>query len=123
MVIDDNSQEDVDLENSIFKEIQNDIETVKRHITIITTLLREQPAGIIRISQVTKMPEHKIRYSLRILEREGLIEPSREGAILTPKFVDNKQKIAEQAKKLAKEMEEIYENLRVSLGEASSQKK
>ncbi len=80
MVIDDNSQEDVDLENSIFKEIQNDIETVKRHITIITTLLREQPAGIIRISQVTKMPEHKIRYSLRILEREGgLIEPSREG--------------------------------------------
>lgn len=101
--------------SSLFREIKTDLETVKRHLSIIQTLLREQPVGIIKISHETGMPEHKIRYSLRVLEKEGLILPSREGAILTPEFLENKELIAEEAKMLADEMSEIYHNLKTSL--------
>ncbi len=100
---------------SLFREIRNDLETVKRHISIVQTLMNEQPVGIIKISHETGIPEHKIRYSLRVLEKEGLILPSREGAILTPEFLESKESIIHEAQKLAEEMQEIYHNLRASL--------
>ncbi len=101
--------------SSLFREIKTDLETVRRHLSIIQTLLREQPVGIIKISHETGIPEHKIRYSLRVLEKEGLILPSREGAILTPEFIDNKEKIADEAKELADQMAEMYHGLKSSL--------
>jgi len=100
---------------SLFREIRNDLETVKRHISIVQTLMNEQPVGIIKISHETGIPEHKIRYSLRVLEKEGLILPSREGAILTPEFLESKESIIHEAQQLAEEMQEIYHNLRASL--------
>ncbi|MCL5783716.1 MAG: transcriptional regulator [Candidatus Thermoplasmatota archaeon] len=105
----------MDHATSLFREIKNDLETVKRHLSIIQTLLREQPVGIIKISHETGIPEHKIRYSLRVLEKEGLIIPSREGAILTPEFVDNKDKITEEARELAELMNSVYHDLKNSL--------
>ncbi len=101
--------------SSLFREIKTDLETVKRHLSIIQTLLREQPVGIIKISHETGIPEHKIRYSLRVLEKEGLILPSREGAILTPEFIENKEKIADEARVLAEQMTDMYHDLKNSL--------
>ena len=105
----------MDHATSLFREIKNDLETVKRHLSIIQTLLREQPVGIIKISHETGIPEHKIRYSLRVLEKEGLIIPSREGAILTPEFVENKDKITEEARELSELMNSVYHDLKNSL--------
>ncbi|MCL6091118.1 MAG: transcriptional regulator [Candidatus Thermoplasmatota archaeon] len=105
----------MDHATSLFREIKNDLETVKRHLSIIQTLLREQPVGIIKISHETGIPEHKIRYSLRVLEKEGLIIPSREGAILTPEFVENKDKITEEARELSELMSSVYHDLKNSL--------
>jgi predicted transcriptional regulator len=101
--------------NSIFNPIKSDMETLKRHISIIQTLLREQPVGIIRIAQVTKLPEHKIRYSLRLLEKQGLIIPSREGAILTPEFVEQRESLAADAKDIASELDSIYQTIKSTL--------
>ncbi|MDS0257487.1 transcriptional regulator [Thermoplasmatales archaeon AK] len=100
---------------SLFREIRSEIETVKRHFAIIQTLLKEQPVGIIKISHETGMPEHKIRYSLRVLEKEGLIEPSREGAILTPQFLQEKDHLAEEAKQIADELGKMYQELKATL--------
>lgn len=105
----------MDQVSSLFREIKADLETVRRHLSIIQTLLREQPVGIIKISHETGIPEHKIRYSLRVLEKEGLILPSREGAILTPEFLENKDKIAEEARTLTDQMNEMYHELKNSL--------
>ena len=101
--------------NSIFNPIKSDMETLKRHISIIQTLLREQPVGIIRIAQVTKLPEHKIRYSLRLLEKQGLIIPSREGAILTPEFVEQRESLAADAREIATELDSIYQTIKTTL--------
>ncbi len=97
---------------SIFKEVKDDIDTLRRHILIIRTLLMEQPQGIIKMSQETGIPEHKIRYSLRILEREGIIEASREGAILTSTFMENKRGVIDSGKKTLDEFNELYKELK-----------
>ncbi len=44
--------------------------------------------GILKLSEVMKLPNHKVRYSLHLLEREGVIEPSAEGAVPTDKGRD-----------------------------------
>ena len=63
--------------------IENELDILKRHIDILKILQKEQPIGIIKLSELTGYPQHMVRYSLRILEQEGLIEPSSRGAMLT----------------------------------------
>ena len=62
-------------------EIEFDI--LKRHIMVLKVLQENEPAGIIKLSELTKHPQHMVRYSLRILEQDGLIEPSPQGAVTT----------------------------------------
>jgi predicted transcriptional regulator len=40
------------------------------------------------MSNETGYPHHKVRYSLRVLEEENLIEPSSQGAITTETTVE-----------------------------------
>jgi len=63
--------------------IENELDILKRHIDILKILHDQQPIGIIKLSELTGYPQHMVRYSLRILEQEGLIEPSSRGAMLT----------------------------------------
>lgn len=102
--------------HSMFQELKENLETTKRHIKIIETLMIEQPAGILKISQTTGIPGHKIRYSLRILEKAGVIEPSMEGAFLSPDFINNKGKMLEELRQILKDLEETEERLKKLLG-------
>ena len=68
--------------------VKNNIDLVNRHITVLKTLQRKQPMGITELSEITRYPKHKIQYSLQILEQEGLIEPSIQGAVTTENIDD-----------------------------------
>jgi predicted transcriptional regulator len=63
--------------------IETELDILKRHVLILKILKENEPAGIIKLSELTKHPQHMVRYSLRILEQEGLIEPSPQGAVTT----------------------------------------
>jgi predicted transcriptional regulator len=63
--------------------IETELDILKRHVLVLKTLKQSEPAGIIKLSELTKHPQHMVRYSLRILEQEGLIEPSPQGAVTT----------------------------------------
>ena len=63
--------------------IETELDILKRHIHVLKTLQEKQPMGIIKLSEITKYPQHMVRYSLRILEQDGLIEPSPQGAVTT----------------------------------------
>ena len=54
-----------------------------RHIQILSLVYRKSPIGILRLSRATDLPMHKVRYSLKILEGEGLIEAKPAGAVPT----------------------------------------
>ncbi len=63
--------------------IETELDILKRHVNVLKVLQENQPAGIIKLSELTNHPQHMVRYSLRILEQEGLIEPSPQGAVTT----------------------------------------
>ncbi len=53
----------------------------ERDLLVLETVLRHHPVGISRISELTGIDEHKTRYSLRMLEDAGLVEPTSDGAV------------------------------------------
>ena len=63
--------------------IETEVDILKRHVHVLKTLKKNQPMGIIKLSELTGYPQHMVRYSLRILEQDGLIEPSPQGAVTT----------------------------------------
>jgi len=64
---------------------------LERHLQVLKMVIDSEPIGIVKMSNETGYPHHKVRYSLRVLEEENLIEPSSQGAITTERtgeFVD-----------------------------------
>jgi len=81
--------------------IETELDILKRHVDVLKTLKEHQPMGIIKLSEITDYPQHMVRYSLRILEQEGLIEPSPQGAVTT----ENVEKTINLIKSI---LDEIY---------------
>ena len=65
--------------------IASELDLLARNVEILERLSDRNPLGIIRLSEALRLPIHKVRYSLHLLEREGVIQPSAEGAVLTEK--------------------------------------
>ena len=58
-------------------------EMLARHLLILKCVVENEPIGILKLAEETKIPSHKVRYSLRILEQEGLISATAPGAVTT----------------------------------------
>jgi predicted transcriptional regulator len=61
--------------------LENQVEKEQRDVRILRAIIEHGPVGIVRLSEETGLPEHKVRYSLRMLEEDELIEPTPEGAV------------------------------------------
>ena len=72
--------------SNITNVAEKELDLLGRHLEVLKTVKNQGPIGIIRLSQVTGQPQHMIRYSLRTLEKDGLIKPSPHGAIVTDKI-------------------------------------
>ena len=59
-----------------------------RHVQVLQMVIEDEPIGIETMSTESGYPHHKIRYSLRVLEEENLIEPSSQGAVTTDRTED-----------------------------------
>jgi predicted transcriptional regulator len=57
-------------------------------------------------------PQHKVRYSLRILEHEGLIKPSLEGAVTTDSIHDFLARLSKILSEINKSVKDIEKTLR-----------
>lgn len=74
---------------SITNVAEKELELLTRHVDVLKTVQEHGPIGIIRLSQMTGQPQHMIRYSLRTLEKDGIISPSPQGAIVTDSVHDS----------------------------------
>ena len=63
--------------------ISSELELLSRNVDVLEQLSGRTPKGIIRLSEALHLPIHKVRYSLHLLEREGVIQPSADGAVVT----------------------------------------
>lgn len=59
-----------------------------RHLEVLGLVIANEPIGIVRTANELGQPHHKVRYSFRVLEEEGLIESSPQGAITTELTTD-----------------------------------
>ena len=75
------------------ENLKKEMALLKRTIKIYCVIEREQPIGISKLSEKVGVPEYKVRYSLRMLERERMIEPSPVGAKLTEKHPEFKEEL------------------------------
>jgi Uncharacterized protein conserved in archaea len=67
----------------ITRKLTSEVELLRRHVLMLRITKENQPIGIIRLAEMMDLPKHKVRYSLRLLEEAGLIEPSTGGAKVT----------------------------------------
>ncbi|WP_193571736.1 winged helix-turn-helix transcriptional regulator [Haloarcula sp. JP-L23] len=63
------------------ERLANQVEKESRDLAILEVVIEQGPIGIVRLSEETDIPEHKVRYSLRMLEDDELINPTPQGAI------------------------------------------
>jgi len=63
--------------------VESELELLERHIIILKVVIQNGPIGIMKMSEETGIPNHRVRYSLRVLEQESLIIPSTSGAVAT----------------------------------------
>jgi predicted transcriptional regulator len=95
--------------NSKYAEVN--LKTHIIDINVLKTLKENQPMGIIKLSELTGYPQHMVRYSLRILEQDGLIEPSPHGAITTDEVGKTIILLKKTLENIVNKAEELKKNL------------
>jgi len=81
------------------EKVSGELEMLRRHLIILKQVVENEPIGILKLAEETKIPSHKVRYSLRVLEHEGLIAASAPGAITTQRtkpFLDDLDSLIEK---------------------------
>ncbi|WP_256300334.1 hypothetical protein [Haloarchaeobius salinus] len=68
--------------------LEKEVDMLERHLQVLKMVIENEPIGIVKMSNETGYPHHKVRYSLRVLEEENLIEPSSQGAITTDRTLE-----------------------------------
>ena len=61
--------------------LEDQVEKEGRDLSILEAVIENGPIGIVRLAEETGVPKHKVRYSLRMLEDDELIEPTPQGAV------------------------------------------
>ena len=74
--------------STITSVAEKELDLLSRHVEVLKTVQEHGPIGIIKLSQMTGQPQHMIRYSLRTLEKDGIITPSPQGAVITDRIHD-----------------------------------
>jgi predicted transcriptional regulator len=95
----------------MLSNLRREIELLERHITVLDLVLKNGPVGIIKLSAMSGLPQHKVRYSLRVLEHKGLIRPSQKGAIATKKAEGYKEKLYAEGISIRKDFKELLEKM------------
>jgi len=98
--------------SSITSVAEKEIDLLSRHIDVLKTVKEHGPIGIIRLSQMTGQPQHSIRYSLRTLEKDGIITPSPNGATVTDKVNDTMGTLEDTLDDLSTTMQDLKKKLK-----------
>jgi predicted transcriptional regulator len=72
--------------------VEEEVDMLDRHLEVLQIVVSNEPIGIVKMSNESGYDHHEIRYSLRVLEEESLIEPTQQGASTTDEtvsFIEN----------------------------------
>ena len=89
------------------ERLRDQVEKESRDLSILGAVIDDGPIGIVRLAEETGIPEHKVRYSLRMLEDDGLVEPTPQGAIPADDIADRVADINGGIDRLVARLEEL----------------
>ena len=89
------------------RRVQHELELLKRHLIILKKVIDSGPIGILKLSLETGIPDHLVRYSLRVLEQQGLITPSTQGAVATKSAKEAYSEFRTELEKIEEILEDI----------------
>ena len=101
---------DADVISILTEKVSGELEMLQRHLVILKQVVENEPIGILKLAEETKIPSHKVRYSLRVLEQEGLIKASAPGAVTTNQtrsFLKELDSMIEDLSKRAEDLKKI----------------
>ena len=108
---------------AITSRMEMEIDLMQRHVEMLKAIIENEPIGIIRLAELLNYPQHKVRYSLRLLEQDGLIEPSPEGAMITKRVYPFLARLKSAMGQMDKTIHSIEKMLEVAKKEAEEKKK
>ena len=88
-------------------KLEEEIARVVRHTAILRFVIAHGPIGIIRLSEVSGFLQHRVRYSLRVLEQSNLIRPSPHGAVATSEGQEFMKTLGKRVQNLKKNLLEL----------------
>ena len=93
----------------MFDRLEKEVKMVERHLKVLEAVRDDGPIGIVKLSSRTELPRHKIRYSLRVLEENELIEPTNSGAVTT----DEAEEFVSEMDDDISELVDVLHNLKI----------
>lgn len=91
--------------------VNEDLELLERHISILRTVKANQPIGLIRLSEMSGVPKHRVRYSLKIMEQQGIIIATSDGAVVSDNYDEFMASVAESVEELADKVNALRNSL------------
>ncbi len=92
--------------------LKEDLELLERHISILRTVKMNQPIGLIRLSEMTSIPKHRVRYSLKIMEQQGIIIATSDGATVSDRYDEFMANMADSVDSLVEKAIVLRDSLR-----------
>ncbi|HJJ46894.1 MAG TPA: hypothetical protein O0X32_01350 [Methanocorpusculum sp.] len=69
----------------MLEKINGEVELLERHLVVMHEVVDHGPVGIMKLTNELHQSQHRIRYSLRVLEQRGYIKATPSGAMATEK--------------------------------------
>lgn len=91
----------------MIERLETEVNMLERHVQVLRCVLSNEPIGMINLAKKTGYPQHKVRYSLRVLENAGLVTPTPRGAIMTEQADDYIQTYTQQLEKVTAQLTSI----------------
>ncbi len=93
----------------MLNRMKEEIELMSRHLDVARAVAEHQPIGIMKLSELLDLPSHRIRYSLHVLEQEGYLRASPEGAVATPRTLELFESLDQDIDDLVRLLESMKE--------------
>ncbi len=100
----------------VLRKLKQEAEVALRHLEILDLVERNQPIGIFKLAEIIKLPKHKVRYSLRVLEQSGIIEPTQHGAMVR----DDADEVFKKLKEEIRDIKDIIDRIEKKIDELCS---
>lgn len=91
----------------MFTRVENECAIVERHLRVLDAVTTHEPVGLVTLSNRLAYPKHKIRYSLRILEANALVESTPDGVTTTDPATEHRVELDRQLEHVARSLETL----------------